>query len=465
MMLRSFLTNSGGILFSRILGFFRDISTASVLGANIYSDIFFVAFKIPNLFRRIFAEGAFTQAFLPAFTHSKHKGSFAVGVLIRFVSFLLILSFLVMIGAPWLTKLIAFGFDDETIALATPLVQINFWYLLLIYIVTFLAALLHYRAHFATTAFSTGLLNIAMIGALLLSDSSNPSQTVWNLSWGVIVGGILQALVHLWAIKKWRMGRLLMAGIKRWRVKNDQIKPFYRKFSHAVLGSSTAQLSAFLDTWLASFLAFGSISYLYYANRVFQLPLALFAIALSVALFPSITKALKKKEEEKAHKALLDGFWILAFLLSLCALGGIMLAPEITWLLFERGAFSGNDSENTAYVLQMYLVGLVPFGLAKLFSLWLYASQRQGKAAAISGWSLGANVIFSLILILPMGAAGLALASSLSGFVLLGLTIHAYGLNRFLAIMRTRMLLFLFFALTLEVLGLWGIKEILRVYF
>jgi putative peptidoglycan lipid II flippase len=463
-MLRSFLTNSGGILFSRILGFIRDILTASILGANIYSDIFFVAFKLPNLFRRIFAEGAFTQAFLPAFTNTKKKGSFAVGVLIRFLAILLILSLLVMVAAPWVTKLIAFGFDDETIALATPLVQINFWYLILIYFVTFSAALLHYRSHFATTAFSTGLLNITMIGALLLSDSSNPSQTVWNLSWGVILGGVLQALVHLWAIKKWRMGRLLRIGFAKWREKNDQIKPFYRKFSHAVLGSSTAQISAFLDTWLASFLVFGNISYLYYANRVFQLPLALFAIALSVALFPSVTKALKQKNEIKAQKALTEGFWILAFLLSISALGGIILASEITWLLFERGAFNEADSQNTAYVLQMYLIGLIPFGLSRIFSLWLYARERQGEAAKISGWSLGANILFSLALIKPMGAAGLALASSLSGFLLLGLTIKAYGGSRFLAIMRPRMLILLFFILSIESLALWGLKEILHVY-
>ena len=464
MVLRSFLTNSGGILFSRILGFIRDILTASILGANIYSDIFFVAFKLPNLFRRIFAEGAFTQAFLPAFTRTHHKGSFAAGILIRFLAFLILLTLSVMIGAPWVTKLIAYGFNDATIALATPLVQINFWYLILIYIVTFMAALLHYRGHFATTAFSTALLNITMIGALLISDSTNPSQTVWNLSWGVILGGILQALVHVWAIKKWRMGRLLRAGLYRWREKNSQIKLFYRKFTHAVLGSSTAQLSAFLDTWLASFLAFGSISYLYYANRVFQLPLALFAIALSVALFPSVTKALKLNDDNRALKALSDGFWVLAFLLCLSTLGGIVLAPEITWLLFERGAFSADDSKNTSYVLQMYLLGLIPFGLAKLFSLWLYAKELQGKAAIISGWSLGANILFSLALIGPMGAAGLALASSISGLLLFGLTIRAFGANRFLAIMRPRMFLLLILALIVEGLVLWGIKEILRAY-
>ncbi len=465
MLLRSFLTNSGGILFSRILGFFRDILTASTVGANIYSDIFFVAFKLPNLFRRIFAEGAFTQAFLPAFIHARHKGRFAISVLLRFLIFLFVLSILVIFTAPLVTKLMAFGFDDATIALAAPLVRLNFWYLILIYIVTFMAALLHYRGHFATTAFSTGLLNISMIVALLLADSSSPEQSVWFLSIGVIVGGVLQALVHLWAIKHWRLGRLLKYGLTHWRDKSSEIPKFYRNFSHAVLGSSTAQLSAFLDTWLASFLAFGSISYLYYANRIFQLPLALFAIALSVALFPSIAKSLNRKDEKEADRLLGRGFWVLCFLLSLSSVGGILLAPEIIKLLFERGAFSANDSLQTSNVLQMYLIGLTPFGLARLFSLWLYAKQKQAKAALISGWSLGANIVLSLLLISPLGAAGLALASSLSGILLFILTIRAYGVSRFLAIIRPSILVTLLGVLILEVILIWGLKEMIDVYF
>jgi putative peptidoglycan lipid II flippase len=464
MILRSFFTNSAGILFSRILGFIRDILTASVLGANIYSDIFFVAFKLPNLFRRIFAEGAFTQAFLPAFTHAKRKSIFAVNVAIKFSFFLLLLSLLVMVFAPYFTKLIAFGFDTKTIEMATPLVRINFWYLLLIYIVTFMASLLHYRGHFATTAFSTALLNVAMIGALLLSPPNAPQQTVFYLSIGVIVGGFLQAAVHIVALKKFRLCRLLQAGLLHRKRREANEPSFYRNFFHATLGSSTAQLSAFLDTWLASFLAFGSISYLYYANRVFQLPLALFAVALSVAIFPSITKALKRDGEAKGRQTLERGFWALCFLLSFATLGGIMLASEITWLLFERGSFGAQDRVATAAVLQMYMIGLLPFGLAKLFSLWLYANERQGKAAKISGISLGANVLFSLSFIAPLGAMGLALASSLSGVVLFALTLHAYGLKEFLAIMRARTLLLLFGALLLEGGILWGVKEIVRDY-
>ena len=466
MLLRSFFTNSVGILTSRIFGFLRDLMTASILGANIYSDIFFVAFKLPNLFRRIFAEGAFTQAFLPAFTKSHHKGVFLAKTLVKFTLFLFFLSFVVMLVAPWLTKLIAYGFDETTIALATPLVRINFWYLLLIFLVTFAASLLHYRHHFATTAFSTALLNIAMIFALWLSDPNKPEQTVYYLSYGVLGGGLLQAFVHLIALHKRRLCPLFFGGFKQ--INNQQKTTrepyFYKNFFHAILGTSTAQLSAFVDTWLASFLAFGSISYLYYANRIFQLPLALFAIALSVAVFPRITKQIKQKNMTQAKALLKHGFWFLSTLLGLATVGGIVLSNEIIWGLFERGSFTQTDTTAAAWVLSMYMVGLLPFGLAKLFSLWLYAGERQKEAAKIAAWSLGTNIVLSLILITPMGAAGLALASSLSGFILLALTIKAYGTQDFLAIILSFKLPALIALLTFEGFVLYYLKDLFHGY-
>lgn len=465
MFIKAFFTNSAGILTSRVLGFIRDLLTASILGANIYSDIFFVAFKLPNLFRRVFAEGAFTQAFLPSFIQAKNKGIFASKIVVTFSLFLLLLSFVVMIIAPLITKLIAFGFDDTMIQLATPLVRINFWYLLLIFLVTFASSLLHYKNHFATTAFATALLNIAMIVALILAYSKPPSTIVYFLSYGVIVGGFLQLLFHIFALKKYKMLPLLIGGAKRIKtLKLKRENRFYSLFFHSTIGTSSAQLSAFLDTWLASFLAFGSISYLYYANRVFQLPLALFAIALSISLFPKITKSIKQKDSTKTDTFMNNGFWILAFLLSISTLGGIMLSHEIVWLLFERGQFTKIDTANTALVLSMYLLGLIPFGLAKLFSLYLYASSQQKKAASISLVSLGTNVVFSLLLIAPFQASGLALASSLSGFILLFLTIKIYGLRKFLDIIINSKLLILFLVLIIEGIVLYFLKDYLHVY-
>ena len=435
-MLKHIFTNSAGILVSRILGFLRDLLTASILGANVYSDIFFVAFKLPNLFRRIFAEGAFTQVFIPAYAKNNHKVRFSSIIFLQFLAFIIILSLIVTLFASLVTKVIAIGFDTTTIDLASPLVAICFYYLPLIFIVTFLAALLQYRHHFATTAFSTALLNISLIGSLLVSMNLEKYQIVFYMSWGVILGGVLQVLVHLVAIKRLKI-KFFTTSFKKKKRDLKQSK-FYKQFYPAVFGSSAAHIAAFLDTWLASFLVTGSISYLYYANRVFQLPLALFAIATSVALFPSIAKAIRKKDEKTALRYLRKAFFVLSILLGVATVVGIVFNELIVWLLFERGAFNSSDTTQTSLVLMMYLIGLLPFGLAKIFSLWLYSYEKQAIAAKITMKSLGWNIIFSLILIVPYGAVGLALASSLSGFILFHLTLKEFGYNRLIQMIKIK---------------------------
>lgn len=427
MLIKSIFTNSTGILTSRILGFIRDLLTASILGANIYSDIFFVAFKLPNLFRRIFAEGAFTQAFIPAYAKSKHKIRFSSVVFLQLFGFLIILSLLVSMFSHLVAKAIAVGFDQETIDLAAPLFAINFYYLPMIFVVTFMAALLQYKNHFATTAYSTALLNLTMIGGLLIAQDMEKYEITFYLSYGVLAGGLLQILVHLYAIK--RLNLLKIFHFKKHQKKEEN--KFYKNFMSATVGSSTTHISAFLDTWLASFLMSGSISYLYYGNRVFQLPLALFAIATSVALFPMIARSIKNKDENKALHLMRKSSLILFGLLSIATLIGIVFDEFIISLLFERGAFTATDTTNTALILTMYLIGLIPFGVAKIFSLWLYAKEQQFLAAKISMKSLAWNIVFSLALIEPFGAAGLAFASTLSGFILFYLTIKEFGFRKF----------------------------------
>jgi putative peptidoglycan lipid II flippase len=326
-------------------------------------------------------------------------------------------------------------------------VAINFNYLILIFIVTFLATLLQYKNHFATTAFSTALLNISLISALLYSQDEPARVIVYNLSYAVIIGGIMQVIVHLIAAYKLHLFKIFSAGFKGLKTKKekitDDIKGFKSNFSASVLGSSTAQLSAFLDGWLASFLFAGSISYLYYANRIFQFPLALFAIATSVAIFPKVSRFLKNDDDEKALVMLNKSFWFLTYLLTIATVVGIIFSKEIVWLLYQRGAFLEKDSLNTSLILVMYLVGLLPFGLSRIFSLWLYAKQRQKEAAKISAIALGVNIVLSLALIFPFKAAGLALASSLSGFILFYLTIDKFGKEQFLDILKDKKILIL----------------------
>ena len=426
-LLKSIFTNSSGILISRITGFIRDLMTASILGANVYSDIFFIAFKFPNLFRSIFADGAFTQAFIPSYAKSKYKIRFSSIIFLQILAFLIVLSLIVTMFSHLFAKAFAIGFSEETINLAAPLFAINFYYLPLIFVVTFMGALLQYKHHFATTAYSTALLNLSMIASLIIAKGLEQYTITFYLSFGVLFGGILQVIVHIIAIRRANLGKIFIFKNHKKKEENK----FYKNFFAATLGSSTMHISAFIDTWLASMLISGSISYLYYANRVFQLPLAIFAIATSIALFPMVAKAIKNKNEDEALKLMKKSALILFAVLTISMVVGIVFDKFIIELLFQRGAFTSEDTINTALILKMYLIGLLPFGLAKIFSLWLYAKEQQVLTAKISAQSLVANIIFSLILIKPFGAAGLAFSGTLSGFVLFFLTLRAFGFDKF----------------------------------
>ena len=304
--------------------------------------------------------------------------------------------------------------------------------------------------------------------ALLLSQGKASDEIVYYLSLGVLAGGFLQFSSHLAMAKQKGILRLFFGGFKYFSSKRKDIieskKRFKKSFFPAVWGNSTAQVSAFLDTWLASFLVTGSISYLYYANRVFQLPLALFAIATSVALFPRISKYIRHNRHEEADDAFYKAFWFLASLLTLSLIGGYLLSEEIVWLLFERGAFENIDTQNTALILQMYMLGLLPYGLSKLFSLKLYAEHRQGEAAKIATYALGGNIFLSLAFIVPLGAMGLALASSLSGLILFAYTVKAYGCKRFLAIISDTKMLWLLLASVVFTLILFLFKDLIHDY-
>jgi putative peptidoglycan lipid II flippase len=467
MRLKSIFTNSFGILFSRVTGLGRDVLMASALGASVWSDMFFIAFKLPNLFRRIFAEGAFTQAFMPSFIASKHKGVFATAIFLRFLLFLMTFSLIITFFPAPITKLLAWGWNSELISQTAPLTAINFWYLDLIFIVTFLATLLQYKEHFATTAMSTALLNISMITALYIYMKEEPQNVAYALSFAVLIGGLLQVLVHLITLHNFKLDRLLLGGWK-YRSKKDveeEKTHFNSLFLPGILGNSTPQISAFIDTILATFLMTGSVSFLFYANRVFQLPLAIIAIATATVLFPTVSKALKNGQEEVAYKNLSQAFWLLAFLLGAAMLGGVLLAEPIVWLLFERGKFTQLQTLETVNVLQMYMLGLLPFGLAKLFSLFLYASHRHRKAAKIAVYSLIASVTSSLILMHPFGASGLALAGSIGGWVLFIFTVKEVGTDKFLGIIRSKrsfyfLIMLIVLSITFFALNRWLISFI-----
>lgn len=476
MLKKAFLSNISGILCSRICGFLRDVCMASYLGAGVHSDIFFVAFKLPNLFRRVFGEGAFTQSFLPSFIYARYKGIFALSVGATFSLILIFISLIVACFSPFFTKLLAFGFSEELILLAAPIVKINFWYLFLVFCVTFFSTLLQYKNVFWVNAYNTALLNLAMIASLFYAKDLEKMQIVYMLSYGVLIGGIAQIALHFYPLYRLGFFKLLwLSGLKAkefWKKSGKKyllfqadLKRFYKQFFPALLGSSTAQLLAFIETFIASFLASGSISYLYYANRIFQLPLALFAIAISSALFPMVAKSIKNDQEEKALQSMKKAFWFLTIMLCLCTLGGMMLSYEIIWLLYQRGSFSHQDTLMTSYVFALYLLGLLPFGLSKILSLWLYSHQKQGKAAKYSLISLSFGTILSLALIKPFGVLGIAFSSSFAGFILLALNIYAIGKKNFFCIIANKKaFLILLGLLALEGITLYPIQSLLQGY-
>ena len=313
---------------------------------------------------------------------------------------------------------------------------INFWYLFFIFVVTFFGALLNYKRKFFLTSFSASLFNLSIVIAAFFVDKNDPHQTLYYFSYATLLSGVAQLVSCIFfSLKNNAAVRAMGLSIKLKRYKAN-LKGFYTTFSHGVLGSSATQISSLLDTTIASFLITGSISYLYYANRVFQLPLALFAIALTQVAFPKILRLLKSSQEKEALDFMRKALAGLSFLLLISSIVGIIFAKEICQLLFERGNFTQKDSLLSAYVLMAYLLGLLPFGLQKLFSLWLYAEFKQKIAAIIAIKSLILSAFVSIVLIFlikdeNLKVLAVAFASSLSAFYLLLANIKEFGFRRF----------------------------------
>ncbi|MBZ7968081.1 murein biosynthesis integral membrane protein MurJ [Campylobacter sp. RM9759] len=432
---KNFIINALGILCSRILGLVRDILIALFLGAGLYSDIFFVALKMPAFFRRIFAEGAFGQSFLPNFVKAPKKGAFCVSIMIQFSSIVFLCCLLVSFFSSFFTKIFAFGFDQKTIDIASPLVAINFWYLFFIFLVTFFGAILNYKQKFFITSFSAALFNLSIVIAAFFVDKNEPLKTLYYFSYATVLSGLAQLILHLIILKNNPVIKAMILSIRLKKAKT-KMKSFYGNFFHGVLGSSATQISSLLDTTIASFLISGSISYLYYANRVFQLPLALFAIALTQVSFPKILKHLKSEQENLALKFMQRAMIFLSVLLLISSIIGSVYSLEICQLLFQRGNFTHSDSITTAYVLIAYLIGLLPFGLQKLLSLWLYAKFKQKIAAFIAFKALFISFLCSVAFIFfikdeNLKVIGVAFSSSLSAFYLLGANIKEFGFKKF----------------------------------
>jgi len=437
---RAVATVSGWTLASRILGFLRDMVIARMFGAGAATDAFFVAFRIPNLLRRLFAEGAFSQAFVPILAEYKNRrGDADTHVLVDRVASVLVLGLAVVsvagvIAAPIIVYLTAPGFaaDAAKFELTVLLLRITFPYIFFISLAAFAAGILNTWGRFAIPAFTPVLLNLSFLaGALVAAPYFDPPVVV--LAWAVFVGGILQLGLQLPVLAR--------IGMLPWRrrpgadapppspfafgtaVRDDGVRRVLKTMVPALLGVSVSQVSLVINTIIASHLAEGSVSWLYYADRLMEFPTALLGAALGTVLLPTLARHHADADAE-AYSRLLDWGMRLTLVLSAPAAAAlaILSAPLVT-TLFQYGAFSPTDARQTADALVAYSVGLLGLILVRVLSPGFYARQNMITPVRIALLTLFMTQVLNVVLVfgLSLGHVGLALAISVGACLNAGL--------------------------------------------
>ncbi len=410
-------------MLSRILGFVRDAIVARIFGAGMATDAFFVAFKLPNLLRRIFAEGAFSQAFVPILAEYKsQQGDEATRTFLAYVSGMLTLILALvtvagMVAAPWVIMVTAPGFaaTPERFTLTSDLLRVTFPYILLISLTSMVGSVLNTWNRFSVPAFAPTLLNVSMIGfSLFAAPYFNPP--VMALAWAVLVGGLLQLGYQLPHLKK--IGMLVLPRLK-WR--EPSVWRVMKLMGPAVLGVSVSQISLIINTIFASFLSEGAVSWMYYADRLMEFPSGVLGVALGTILLPSLAKSFASgNQEEYSH--LMDWGLRLCFLLALpsaVALG--ILAKPLTVSLFQYGKFSAFDALMTQRALIAYSVGLMGLIVVKVLVPGFYSRQDIKTPVKIAIVTLILTQVMNLIFIGPLQHAGLALSIGLASCLNAGL--------------------------------------------
>mgnify|MGYP003019613490 FL=1 len=422
-LLKSLAAVSSMTMFSCVLGLARDAIVARVFGAGMATDAFFVAFKLPNLLRRIFAEGAFSQAFVPILAEYKSKqGEEATRVFVAYVSGLLTLALAVvtiagMLAAPWVILVTAPGFADtaDKFALTSQLLQITFPYILLISLASLAGAILNTWNRFSVPAFAPTLLNISMIGfALFGVPYFHPP--VLALAWAVTVGGILQLVYQLPHLKK--IGMLVLPRIS---FRDAGAMRVMKQMGPAILGVSVSQISLIINTIFASFLVSGSVSWMYYADRLMEFPSGVLGVALGTILLPSLSRSFASGNHDE-YCRLMDWGLRLCFLLALpsaVALG--ILAKPLTVSLFQYGKFTPFDAQMTQRALIAYSVGLMGLIVVKVLAPGFYSRQNIKTPVKIAIVTLVMTQLMNLAFIGPLKHAGLSLSIGLAACLNAGL--------------------------------------------
>lgn len=425
-LLKSTLVTSVMTLVSRISGLVRDIVFANVMGSGLIADAFFVAFRIPNFFRRIFGEGAFNQSFIPVYSeYRENRGAADTRAFLDHMtgvlgSVLVILTLLGIWAAPGFVMVIAPGYvdDPDKFTITVDALRLTFPYLFFISLVAMSAGILNTCGRFGVPAVTPVLLNLCMIAAALWLVPWTANEAV-AVSLGVLVAGLLQLAFQVPFLR--REGVL---PYPRPSLKDEGVRRVSRLMLPAIFGVSVAQINILVGTLLASFLVTGSVSWLYYSDRVMEFPLGVFGIALATVMLPSLSR-LHANQRAEAFSGLLD--WSLRWvcLISAPAMAGlILLAVPILSTLFLHGSTTPDDIRMMSLALIAYAVGLAGFVLVKVLAPGFFARQDMKTPVKIAAIAMVTNIILSLILVSPMRHTGLALATSLAAWVNAGLLLH-----------------------------------------
>lgn len=407
-------------LLSRISGLVRDIAFANYLGSGAAADAFFVAFRIPNLFRRIFGEGAFSLAFVPVFSEFHHTRSeqetreFVNRMLAQLGLAVFAVCVIGVLFSDTLISLMAPGFKDEPekFSMAADALQITFPYLFFISLVAMAAGIFNTYDRFAVPAITPVLLNICLIIAafVFVPDSDNPTVV---LAVAVCISGLLQFLLQIPFLKKQAI--LPVPSFKLATDKqNDGVKRVFKLMLPVIYGSSVAQFNSIINTVLASFLVTGSVSWLYYSDRLMEFPLALFVLAISTVILPNLSKQHTQGDFEKFSRTLDWGLRAVLLIVTPAVVGMVVLSGQLMVTLFQYNEFSATDAIMSAKSLRAYAFGLIGLALVKVLAPGFYAKQDTKTPVKIGVISMFANLILALILVAPFKHVGLAAAFSMS---------------------------------------------------
>lgn len=420
---RSGLVVSSMTFLSRILGLAREVVFAALFGDSAGADAFFVAFKVPNFLRRLFAEGAFSQAFVPVLSEYRKTRSMAEvkqlldHVASRLGAILLLVTALGVVGAPVLAAMFGFGYLDEgdKFDLLVQLLRITFPYILLISLTGFAGAILNSYGRFAVPAMTPIFLNLSLIGcALLLSPLM--AEPVMALAWGVMLAGLIQLMFQLPFL-----AHLKLMPRPRWRGGHPGVNRIITLMLPIMFSVSVGQINLLLDTMLATTQASGSVSWLYYGDRLMELPLGIFGVAIATVILPSLSR-IHATEDSQAFASTLDWGLRCIFLVGLPAAAAlVVLADPLVITLYQRGEFSVESVAPTVAALRAYALGLMGFMAIKVLTSAYFSRQDTRTPVKIALIAMAVNIVLNLVLIWPLAHVGLALATSIGALVNAGL--------------------------------------------